>query len=393
MNGEPGRSGRTSFSVDDLWLSLPLLVIGLIGTRPAGDDQELSRYPDLPAFLLVAVAALSLVLRRARPEAGLVICGVAITTYLGLGYPFGPILLTVPVAVFAASSRLPLRRAIGYSAIFYLVTLTAATSRYFTAELDRQWIPALGWVVSWAAIVAGSVAVGSAVRVRRESAVDVREAAARRAVSEERLRMAQELHDSVGHGLAVIAMQAGVALHVLDRDPAQTREALEAIRATSRASLDGLREELDVLRGADNEAAPRRPAPGLADVDVLVERIRAGGVEVETRIDDLGRIRPEVDEAAYRILQESLTNVLRHSDSPVARVRISRSADIATIAIVDDGPARTDPHLPRSVGTGIRGMRARAEDLGGSLDAGPRPGGGFAVTATLPVPAGKVPTR
>jgi signal transduction histidine kinase len=180
-------------------------------------------------------------------------------------------------------------------------------------------------------------------------------------------------------------MQAGVALHVLDRDSAKARQALEAIRATSRASLDGLRVELDALRSPHRTAGPRRPAPGLADVDVLVERIRAGGVEVETRIDGLGSVPPQVDAAAYRILQESLTNVLRHSDGPTARVRIHRSADAVVVEVTDDGPAKAEASLPPSAGTGIRGMRARAEEVNGTFEAGPRPEGGFAVTARLPV--------
>jgi signal transduction histidine kinase len=183
-------------------------------------------------------------------------------------------------------------------------------------------------------------------------------------------------------------MQAGVALHVLYRDPVRAREALEAIRATSRSALDGLRAELDLLRTPQGESAPRRPAAGLADVDVLVERIRAGGVEVETRIDDGGGLPREIDVAVYRILQESLTNVLRHSGGRVARVRVHRENGHLVVRVVDDGPGRADSTLPPGAGAGIPGMRSRTEELGGTFDAGPRPSGGFAVTARLPVPPG-----
>jgi signal transduction histidine kinase len=386
MNAEPGRPEGASIPVNDIWLSVSLLIIGFFGTRPAGRNQELSRYADHLALALVALAALSLVLRRRRPEATLAVCGAALSIYLTLGYPFGPILFTAPFAVYAVASRLPLRRSIVDASIFYVATLAAVTVRFVDARDDWSWFGALSWALAWAAIVAASVATGSAVRVRRESDVDLRAAAARRAVSEERLRMAQELHDSVGHELAVIAMQAGVALHVLDRDPVRAREALEAIRAASRSSLDGLRAELDVLRRPQSESAPRRPAAGLADVGVLVERIRAGGVDVQTRIDNGGALPPEVDVAAYRILQESLTNVLRHSGSRVARVHVRRDEGVVVVQVVDDGPARADAGLPPSAGTGVRGMRARAEVLGGTLDAGRRPDGGFAVTARLPVP-------
>lgn len=387
MSAQPGGPAQRRLSVSDIWLSLPLLVVGLFGTRPAGDDQELSRYADVPAFALVALAALSLVLQRVRPQATLALCGAALATYLALGYPYGPILLTAPFAVYAVASRLPLRRAIVDASIFYVVTLAAVSVRFVDARDGWSWFGAVSWALAWAAIVAASVATGAAVRVRRQSDADVRAAAARRAVSEERLRMAQELHDSVGHELAVIAMQAGVALHVLDRDPVRAREALEAIRATSRSSLDGLRAELDLLRTPQGESAPRRPTAGLADVGVLVERIRAGGVDVEMKIDDGGGLPPEVDVAVYRILQESLTNVLRHSGGRLAQVRVHRENGQLVVGVVDDGPGQADITLPPGAGAGIPGMRARAAELGGTLDAGPRPGGGFAVTARLPVPS------
>lgn len=387
MDAEPGRPSHRGFAVSDIWPSILLLVIGFFGTGPAGDDQELSRHADSLAYTLVALAALSLVVRRRWPEATLTLCGASIATYLAVGYPFGPILLTAPFAVYAVASRLSLRRSIVDTSVFYAVTLAAVMVRLVDARVDWTWFGALSWVVAWAAILGASVATGAAIRVRRESEVDVRAAAARRAVSEERLRMAQQLHDSVGHELAVIAMQAGVALHVLDRDPARARDALEAIRSTSRSSLDGLRADLDVLRAPDSESAPRRPAAGLADVDVLVERIRAGGVDVEAKIDDSGSLPPEIDVAAYRILQESLTNVLRHSASRVAQVRVRRDDGTLLIRVVDYGPARADKTLPPGAGTGVRGMRGRAEELGGTFDAGPRPNGGFAVTARLPIPS------
>nr|WP_246401341.1 sensor histidine kinase [Jiangella mangrovi] len=208
--------------------------------------------------------------------------------------------------------------------------------------------------------------------------------------------MAQELHDSVGHGLAVIAMQAGVALHVLERNPEKVRAALEAIRDTSKSSLDGLRAELQVLRSPVTDAAPRRPVAGLSEVGVLLDRIRAGGVEVTADLSGAdGDLPPDVDVAAYRIVQESLTNVLRHAAATRAEVRIRRSDGELLLDVSDDGVGarpRAEPQLtpssPDGSGTGIAGMRARAEALGGRLQAGPRTGGGFAVHARLPlVPA------
>nr|WP_246211366.1 sensor histidine kinase [Phytoactinopolyspora alkaliphila] len=199
--------------------------------------------------------------------------------------------------------------------------------------------------------------------------------------------MAQELHDSVGHGLAVIAMQAGVALHVLDRNPAKARQTLEAIRDASRESLESLRAELNVLRTPEGDPAPRRAGLGMDDAGVLLDRIRAGGVTVDADIQ-VRHLPPDVDLAAYRILQESLTNVLRHARATRAGVRVRQDDDVVLLDVADDGagsgPLSPDGHR----GTGIAGMTARAVALGGELVAGPRPDGGFAVHARLPVPAG-----
>lgn len=366
--------------------ALGLLVIGLFGTQPAGDNQpHWSNQPDHLTYALVIIAASSLLIRRIAPMGMLALCGAAITTYLALGYPFGPILLTAPFAVYAVASQVPARRALLGAGALFVAVFTAALIRLIGRDDGSVVTAILAFGLAWLAVIAGPTAVGIAMKVRRESEAGVKAAQARRAVSEERLRMAQELHDVVGHGLAVIAMQAGVALHVLDRNPDKARESLEAIRATSRESLDGLRAELDVWRSPDDPAAPRRPTPGLADLPVLVERIRVGGVGVELRMSELDGVPGDVDVAAYRILQESLTNVLRHAGAAAATVEVRREDDVLALAVTDRGSG-SPPDPDRSDGTGIRGMRARAEALGGTLEAGPRPDGGFAVRARLPLP-------
>jgi signal transduction histidine kinase len=218
-------------------------------------------------------------------------------------------------------------------------------------------------------------------KARRDAAFDVRAEQARRAVSEERLRLAREVHDVAGHGFAVIAMQAGVALRVLDRDPAGARAALEGIRATSKEALESLRAEIEAMRHPD---APLRPASGLADLPGLAERIRTSGLPVTIEgmpaPDDL----PDaVDRAAYRITQESLTNVLRHGGADAtARVSVRREGSTLHLEVTNSG--RDAGGVGRG-GRGLDGMRARAEALGGSLDAGPLTGGGFAVRARLPL--------
>jgi signal transduction histidine kinase len=194
--------------------------------------------------------------------------------------------------------------------------------------------------------------------------------------------MAQELHDVVGHGLAVIAMQAGVALHVLDRDPGKARESLEAIRTMSRESLDGLRTELAQLRAGAGDVPERRPLPGVTDLALLVQRVREGGVDVRLQVTGpVDGLPTDVGAAAYRIVQESLTNVLRHADADAATV-VVRAADARLeVEVVDRGGGGA----PGPDGSGIHGMRERATALGGTLDAGPASGGGFRVRAVLPL--------
>jgi signal transduction histidine kinase len=414
--GRPAAAQAVRGWLLDAWLWLPFLVFGLLGTAPAGHNQaDVSRAPDLAAYALVVVAALALGLRR-RPGPSLAVNGAAVALYLAAGYPYGPILFTAPAVVFTVAAQWSVRRAAPSVGGYLGVILSAALIKEWRLPTGAQGTEMLWLALAWSAVVAAALAVGTAVRVRREAAAGVRAEQARRAASEERLRMAQELHDTVGHGLAVIAMQAGVALHVLDRDPARARESMEAVRATSRESLDSLRAELDALRGNESVGA-RRPAPGLEDVERLAERVRAGGVAVRVEIDpDLPPLPPAVDAAAYRILQESMTNVLRHAGAPTAHIRVRGEGGSLRLEVTDSGRSATvDGTRPGRAagagtaqgarsgtvdgagtasgsvttdnsGTGIRGMRAQAEALGGTLDAGPCATGGFAVTAWLPLP-------
>jgi signal transduction histidine kinase len=361
--------------------ALPLLAIGLVGTPRAATGQPAWLRPlDGWAYALVAAAALALLLRRRSPVACLTVCGLATAVYLALAYPYGPVLLCAPAAAWAVAVQLPWRRAAGWTAALVAVTAVAPAVGRPPGE---GWPTHLAWAGAWGAAVAGVAAVGGALAVRRRSEAGVRAEQARRAVSEERLQMAQDVHDGVGHGLAVIAMHAGVALHVLDRDPARVRELLTAIQATSREALDGLRSDLDRWRAPD-DAAARRPAPGLGDLPDLLARMRAGGLGVTDRIEAGPDVPEEVGAVAYRVVQESLTNVLRHAAGAAAEVDVRAGDGLLVVAVRDRGtgcaPATTG-------GSGIAGMRQRTAALGGRLTAGPAPGGGFAVRAELPLPA------
>jgi signal transduction histidine kinase len=215
----------------------------------------------------------------------------------------------------------------------------------------------------------------------------MREEEARRRASEERLRIARDLHDVLAHNISLINVQAGVALHLMGERPEQARTALSAIKQASKDALTELRSVLDILRGGD-EHAPRAPAPTLARLDDLVSQAAAAGLAVRTEIEGEARPVPSgLDGAAFRVLQEALTNVARHAGPATAIVRLSYGERDLTVQVDDDGlgPASQGGHATLGSGRGIVGMRERVTALGGELEAGPRPGGGFRVRARLPL--------
>src|SRR4051794_822159 len=322
----------------DLVPALPLLAIGLVGTGRAAEQQTWLSAPDAAGYASVTVAALALLLRRRAPRLTLVVVGLAISAYLAEGFALGPILFTGPAAVWGVASRLPWRSALAWVCGFVVLT-AAAASPGFLRYGAGGWLGQLGWTAAWAAAVGGGAAIGAALQVRRRSEAGVRAEQARRAVSEERLQMAQDVHDGVGHGLAVIALHAGVALHVLDRDPQRARELLTSIQATSREALDGLRADLDRWRTPD-VAEARRPVQGLHDLPHLLARMRAGGLTLTERIDPCPGVPEEVGAAAYRIVQESLTNVLRHAGGAPAEVLVRCSDGTLTVEVRDGGAVR-----------------------------------------------------
>jgi signal transduction histidine kinase len=382
--------GRVPGWLLQAWPCLPFLACGLVGTQPAAAFQpHAARAPDALAYMLVAAAALALAERR-RPGLSLVLNGTAVTVYLAAGFPYGPILLTIPAAAYRLATRWPPGQAsLAVTANFGVLIVAMVAKR--VQEPASGGVGQVAWtVLVWGAIIAAAFAVGAAMRARRTAAAGIRTEQARRVASEERLRMAQELHDSIGHGLAVIAMQAGVALHVLDSAPADARAAMKAVQAASRESLDNLRAQLETLRSPD--AAEPRPVPGLRDLGQLAQRVRAGGVTLQLDIEPvLPALPPKVDAAAYRILQESLTNVLRHAGASQARIRVGLADGTLSLDVTDTGPASAEPPGrgagpdASAEGSGIRGMRAQAEALGGTLRAGPCPAGGFEVAARLPL--------
>jgi signal transduction histidine kinase len=236
-------------------------------------------------------------------------------------------------------------------------------------------------VVDVSAWVLVPFSLGFTLRMRREMAVRARAEAIRQSVDDERLRVAQEVHDIVGHGLAAIKMQADVALHVLAKKPDQAEVALEAISRTSSQALDELRATLAMVRRTGTDAE-RSPVPSLARLDELRRRMAEAGVYVrlENSGEPVAALPVAVDLTGYRIIQESLTNVLRHSGAEQATVGIRYEADSVLITVSN---AVTE-YSPGEGGSGISGMRERVLALGGEFTAGPSPGDGFEVRARLP---------
>jgi signal transduction histidine kinase len=294
-----------------------------------------------------------------------------------------PANLSLIVAFFLAAASGHRSAAWVVIAVGYLSAVWLAPLAFGNREGSQTFALALG---GWLAVL---VIAAEVVRLRRERAADARAARAvdaRRRASEERLQMARDLHDVIGHNISLINVQAGVGLDLMDTQPEAARAALSAIKTVSKDALDELRGMLAAFRNAA-ETAPRAPAPGLDRLDDLVELTRAAGIAVVLEIAGECRALPTaVDLAAYRIVQESLTNVVRHACPAVATVHLRYDVDGLDLEITDDGrvAAGNGSRLP-GTGSGISGMRERALALGGRFSAGPRTGGGFTVSAHLPL--------
>lgn len=295
-----------------------------------------------------------------------------------------PQFLPVDVAVCflaATRSRRVSVAAIG-SALFVLAGY--ATARHLLAfRVDESTAIAVGLttVVAWL--------IGNSIRQNHQHADALRAQAAAQAITAERLRIARELHDMVAHSIGIIAIQAGVGRRVIGTQPAEARNALDAIEATSRETLGGLRRLVGGLRRTDPGATPggheNALAPGLADVGALADAARDAGVHVDVEWSGAMRpLPPDLDLSAYRIVQEAVTNVVRHAGADRCRIRVEHRDGAVALEIVDDGAPQA---VPGPAGFGLTGMRERVALLRGEFAAGPRPGGGFRVAAVLPVPS------
>ncbi|MGH3392518.1 MAG: sensor histidine kinase [Actinomadura sp.] len=356
----------------DLILAGALAVVGVIGTAGTDDMTGVDRHVGALAFALVLANAVTVAFRRRLPLVTLAVTALLTSAYLVIGYPYGPIFFPFFVAVYTAAAHRPpaaaARVALGALGVLlvHLFTNEAALAGFAGV------VPASAWVVV-------PFAIGVTVRLTREAHEREQAEAVRRRVYDERLRIAQEVHDVVGHGLAAIKMQADVALHVLAKKPEQAERALTAISRTSTEALEEVRATLGVVRQIDD--SDRLPPPGLDRLDELRQRMTEAGVQVDIDTTGIPRELPAaVDLAGYRVVQESLTNVLRHGERKIASVRVAYAPDALVIAI--SNPA-SDASAART-GFGINGMAERVTALGGEFSAGPTGGGRFEVRASIP---------
>ncbi|MCT9928937.1 histidine kinase [Planotetraspora sp. A-T 1434] len=341
-------------------------------------NADLGRVPlDWRGYALLLVGPAAIALRRRYPMAGLVATLAATCAYLLLDFSYGPVFAGPAIMIFSAVVSGRRRAAWWATAAFFLFMIAYSTWLIPNPQ---------GWFhhTAVAAFLLLTLTIAEFYRARRERLAErkrVEDEEARRQASEERLTMAQELHDVLAHNISLIHVQASTALHLLDTHPEQARTALTTIKGASKDVLAEMRSVLSLLR----EGAPRSPTAGMDRLDELVER---SGLPV--RLEISGQVRPlpaGTDRAGYRIVQESLTNVSRHAPGSSVIVRISYGPAEMGIVVEDDGAGAAPAVHGLGGGNGIPGMRERAAALGGSLSAAPRPGGGFRVAATLPLPA------
>jgi signal transduction histidine kinase len=374
-------AGRPPWA-DDALLAAGLAAFGVVGTLGAVDNQPTSRPPGLGGWGLLLVASAAVVVRRRHPAAVLAVTAVATVGWLAARHPYGPVFLPLCVAVYTAAASAPRGRLPAVAAgvgglLVVLVAVGVADGRGRLDDEVANQLPRL--LLAWATLLGVPLWVGWAARVRRERAQEE----GRRRADEDRLRVARELHDVVSHSIAMINFRAGVALHVIEQRPEEARAALEAIRQGSAGAMQELRAAIGVLHDPGGDGSPRAPVAGLAQLGELVAGVAGAGQAVELVVTgDPVEPPPAVDLAAYRVVQESLTNVVRHAGPATATVRVAYRPGEVLVEVSDDG-AGVALAGGRSSG-GIAGMRERVAAAGGELDAGPRPGGGFKVRARLP---------
>jgi signal transduction histidine kinase len=396
MPGDGIPEGRAVTWIGRPWLLDAFLVsvtglVNVVGTLLVTDHQPMVRPLDFAGVALLLLGPAALWWRRRYPVQVLVFCFVQTAVFFALPYAGGPVY--GPLIVSLVTAVIARRRMV----VAIVMIAAVVVSLRYPALLGQE-SGSLGRTAALAAWLLFLASVGEVVRSRRalvdaerQRMVMTLQAEAdevRRRAIQDRLHLARDLHDVIGHHLAVINVQATAGLETFAKDPQVVLQALTAVRDASRDALNDVQSFLDSLRGTADHA-PREPAPTLLDLDRLVAPARASGVPVHVSIEGSPRPLPAaIDLAACRVVQEALTNVLRHVGRPLTWVRLAygRSALVVTI---DNDKGSATPRVAHSVrrgGEGIPGMRARVEDLGGAVSVGPTPRHAWSVVAELPIP-------
>lgn len=367
----------------DIGVVILIAAFVLVGTSQI--EPELNeRTVDELAFVCAIVATGSLAFWRRWPVVVAGLVHLALGVYIARKYPPGPVLISGPLAMLALGYVESKRIAwLGVSGALVLMTIGSIVA---VDDLAIHLLLFVCWVA--AGVLAGQTLAAREERAAAElaRAADAQE----RALAAERLRIAQDLHDSVAHAMATINVQSGVAAHLIESKPAQAGVALEAIRTASSDALEELGAILGVLRESDS-AAPRSPSGGLNEISDLVERVLNDGLRVAfSQTGEPDAASSLVGATAYRVVQEALTNTLRHAGlnaTATVGISIGDSGSLEVI-VADDGGTRTSNAPPtddrKSSGLGLIGMRERVEASGGALTVGPVPSGGFSVEACWP---------
>lgn len=378
--------------VADSLLGALVLALALTGMWLGDDASDVDfRDPDALGVALVVLATAPLAWRRRNPIAVMSVVGLGATLVEAFGYSTGAGGVGAMIALYSVAAHCDRRR----SLISLAITGCALLIIFLTARWDVSIASIGGNVV----IFLTAWVLGDNLQNRRAYLTTVEERAARlerdqrelarRAVDDERSRIARELHDVVAHNVSVMVVQAGAARRVLDRSPAQAADALAQIESTGRQALDELRRLLGVMRPHDEASDARSPQPSVDHLDALVRQMRDAGLDVTLSVDGAPHpLPPAVDLSAYRIVQEALTNTLKHAGPAKAAVHITYTDDAVEIDVADDGRGLAQALATEGVtkgGHGLVGMRERVSLFGGTLDVGPLSGGGYRVRARLPV--------
>ncbi|GAA3447834.1 ATPase [Planomonospora venezuelensis] len=385
------RAGGLDPRLADAAFAVALTAVTLVWA--AADHGGAWRRPDAVAIALTCAANLPLTVRRTAPLTVLLVCATASVCHHALGYQPNVNNFSPMFALYSVAAQRPLP--------LMLAGAAAATAVWWWAAITAEDGLALLNAVQGVAIVGVTCVFGIGRRrlaERNRSLAELterlrreQEDRARRAVTEERVRLAGELHDIVAHHMSVISVQAGLARYVFSSDPGTARAALATVADTSHEALEEMRRLLAVLRldgehGDGGRGGVYDPTPGLGQLGQLVERVRAAGVPVEVEVTGSARpLNPGIELCAYRVAQEGLTNVIKHALPARARVRVHYGGEQLCVTVTDDGAS--PPRPSGGGGHGLIGMRERVRLYRGTVVSGPLPEGGFRVSATLPLPS------